>query len=52
MRKLIGLLSLLFFIGLQVSYAQTRTISGIVTDICDKRNADRNGYGRERSLHN
>ena len=31
MRKLIGLLSLLFFIGLQVSYAQTRTISGIVT---------------------
>ena len=35
MRKLIGLLSLLFFIGLQVSYAQTRTISGIVTDISD-----------------
>lgn len=32
MRKFIGLLSLLFFVGLQVSYAQLRTVSGIVTD--------------------
>lgn len=35
MRRFIGLLPLLFFVGLQVSYAQLRTISGIVTDKSD-----------------
>ncbi len=32
MRKLIGFLSLLLIIGIQVSNAQTRTVSGVVTD--------------------
>lgn len=32
MRKLIRLLPLLFLIGLQVGYAQVRTVSGVVTD--------------------
>lgn len=35
MRRLIGLCTFLLFMGLQVSYAQTRTISGIVTDKSD-----------------
>lgn len=32
MRKLMSLLSLLFLVGLQVSYAQMHTVSGI----CDR----------------
>ena len=32
MRKLIGFLSLLFIICIQVSNAQTRTLTGVVTD--------------------
>lgn len=35
MRKLIGLFTLLFLLGLQVSNAQVRTITGVVTDKSD-----------------
>lgn len=35
MRKLIGLLSLLFYVGIQAGLAQTHTVSGIVTDKSD-----------------